>query len=143
MSGEAIVRIVRSIASVVAGLGVATLVVVLLTWVAVMLMLDGDMTASPTPPYLVINLAYSFGAAVLGGWLAARIAAHQPLLHAGIVAVVMLVLAVLGDGNPPDAGVPAWYGTVVGTLGAAGALAGGWLRVRTVRRTATDPVVPG
>ena len=142
MNGETVVRIVRSVGSVVAGLGAATVVVVVMTWVAVVLMFGGDMTADPTTPYLAINLAYSFGAAVLGGWVAARIAAHRPFLHAGIVAAVMLVLAVLGDGGPPDAGVPAWYGPGVGTLGAAGALVGGWLRVRSLRGAGEGAAVP-
>lgn len=125
-------NMIRSVLSVVAGLASATLLVVALTWVLVQLMFGGDMTAEPTPVSLGINLAYSFLAAMVGGWVAARIASHKPLLHAGIVAAVMVTLASLGDGNPPEGGVPEWYGPVVGVIGAVGALLGGYLRVRSL-----------
>lgn len=127
MDDQAVVRVVRSVGSVVAGLAAATITVVLMTWVVVQLMLDGDMTAAPTPAYLGVNLAYSLFAAVLGGWLAARIAAHRPMLHAGLVAAVMLLLALAGDADPPQGGVPSWYNPVVGVIGATGALLGGLL----------------
>ncbi|MDX1676144.1 MAG: hypothetical protein R3314_15220 [Longimicrobiales bacterium] len=134
MDERAVTNIVRSVGSVVAGLAVATLVVVLLTWVAVLLMLGGDMTAAPTGEYLAVNLTYSFFAAVLGGWVAARIALHRPLLHAGIVGAVMLVLAM--GGEAPDGPIPSWYGTVIGVVGATGALTGGWLRARAAAAAA-------
>ena len=126
--------IVRSVLAVVAGLAVTMVLVVALTWLAVQLMLGGDWTAAPTPAYLGINLTYSFLAAVAGGWLAARIAARREILHAGVVAVVMLLLSLAGDANPPEGGVPEWYSPVIGVLGAAGALVGGWLRATALRR---------
>ena len=127
-------KIVRSVLSVIGGLATAMVLVVALTWLAVQLMLDGDMGAAPTPAYLGVNLAYSFFAAVAGGWVAARIAARRPLLHAGIVAVVMLLLSLGGDGSPPAGGVPDWSSPVIGGLGGAGALVGGWLRATALRR---------
>lgn len=127
MDDQVVVRVVRSVASVVAGLAAATLTVALMTWVVVQLMLDGDMTADPTAAYLGVNLAYSLFAAVLGGWLAARIAAHKPMFHAGIVAAVMLVLAAAGDTEAAASGVPGWYNPVVGAIGATGAILGGLL----------------
>ena len=127
MDDQAVVRIVRSVGSVVAGLAAATLTVVIMTWIVVQLMLDGDMAAAPTTAYLGVNLAYSLFAAVLGGWLAARIAAHKPVLHAGVVGAVMLLLALAGDADPPQGGVPGWYNPAVGVIGAVGALIGGFL----------------
>ena len=138
MDDQTVLNIVRSVVSVVAGLLAATVAVVLLTWVAVQLMLGGDMEAAPTPAFLGVNLAYSLLAAVLGGWLAARLTAHSPVLHAGIVAGVMLVLAIIGDANPPESGVPSWYNPVVGVVGAVGALLGGLLR----RTQLTGPAEP-
>lgn len=128
MDERVVTNVLRSVGSVVAGLAAATMAVVVLTWVAVGLMLGGDVTAAPTGPYLAVNLGYSFLAAVLGGWVAARIAAHRPLLHAGIVGAVMLLLAL--GGEAPDGRTPAWYGTVIGVIGATGALTGGWVRAR-------------
>ncbi len=125
-------QIVRSVLSLVAGLAAAMMLVVGLTWLFVQLMLDGDMTASPTPAYLGVNLAYSFFAAVAGGWVAARIAGRQELLHAGGVGVVMLVLSLGGDASA-ETGVPGWYYPAVGVLGALGAVMGGWLRQRALR----------
>ena len=141
MEGKTVGRILRGIGAVVVGLAVATVTVVALTWAAVALMLDGDMAASPTPAYLAVNLGYSFAAAVLGGWLAARVAAVRPVLHAGIVGAVMLLLALGGEGGG-DGGTPAWYGTAIGLLGATGALLGGWVRSLRMRLSEAPETAP-
>ena len=143
MSDSASMSLLRSVAAVVLGMLAATVTVMVLTWLAVLLMLGGDMTAAPTTPYLAVNLAYSFGAAALGGWVTARIAARRPVLHAAILAALMLVLTGFGDGSP-EPGVPAWYAPAIGALGAVGALAGGLLRRHGVRSKApATPRSPG
>lgn len=73
--------------------------------------LGGDMTASPTAACLAVNLAYTFGAAVLGGWVAGLVAKRQELLHGAAMAALMLLLSLGGGGGgQPDAasGVPGW-----------------------------------
>jgi hypothetical protein len=123
---------IRSIGAVLAGYAAMAVVVVLATKLAVKLMSlqapPGGMPA-PTGGYLVVNLLYSFAAALLGGWITARLAASSPLGHAAALAGFALLMAVVSSLAGPQAqGQPAWYPWVIGLLGAAGVLAGGWLR---------------
>lgn len=124
----------RSVGAVLAGFVVATIVVGVATVVTVMVMLPdagpGAMPV-PTPKYLAVNLGYSFAAAVLGGWLAARLAGRAPLGHGMAVGTVMLVLGFVTAALPSD-GVqgsqPGWYLYVMPVLGWIGATLGGVLR---------------
>lgn len=101
-----------------------------LTYLAALIFFDGDLTAPPTGPYLILNIAYSLGAAALAGWLAGRLAGARPLLLAAGVAVVMLILSG-GGGSNSGTGVPGWYGPTLMVLMPIGALFGGWLRARS------------
>lgn len=125
----------KSVLAVVAGLAASVVTVVVLTWLAVLLFFGGDMSAEPTPLYLALNVAYSFGAAVLGGWVAARLAPRRGLAHAVAAAVAILLLSFGGSGAEAEgaSGVPSWYGTVLSVLAPTGVLLGGWLRVRSPR----------
>lgn len=124
----------RSILAVLAGLAASVVTVIVLTFAAVFVFFGGDMTADPTPPYLGVNIAYSLGAAMLGGWLAARLAPSRPFWHAGSLAVLLFLLSFGGTGAEAEASsaVPAWYGTVLAIIGPTGVVLGGWLRVRTL-----------
>lgn len=121
-------KIVRSIVAVAAGLVTIVVLVVALTWVSVEAFLEGDITIDPTPTFMGISLAYTFFAAVVGGWGTARIAWGRPMLHAAALAAAVLVLGLLGA-HPAGASAPGWYAPVVGVLGLMGALTGGWMCV--------------
>lgn len=122
--------ILRTLGALIAGLLAAALTVAALTVVAVWIFFGGDWSGPPTAPYLAVNLGYTFGGGLLGGWLAGLVAGRRPLLHGLGLAVIMLVLS-LGGGQPdPGSGIPAWYGGAVGLVGAAGAVTGAWLRER-------------
>lgn len=62
---------------------------------------------TPTPAYLICNLAWGLVAAVLGGFTAGRVARRSPVLHAFAVAVPLLVLGAynlhkgVGNRNTP------------------------------------------
>lgn len=120
--------------AVAAGLVCGGMVVMGLTFAAAEVFFAGDMSAPPTNPYLALNITYSFAAAVVAGWVAARLAPRRPLTHALAVAMCMILLSMGGSGAEAGAtpGVPGWYGTVLLVLMPVGALAGGWLRVRGV-----------
>ena len=126
--------VLRGLGAVFAGLVTGMVVVMGLTYLAVLVLFEGDMTAPPTGPYLALNVGYSFAAAVLAGWLAARLAGSRPWVHAGGVAGVMAILS-LGGGSSPGVGVPGWYGPALTLLMPVGALLGGWVRARS----AEDP----
>lgn len=123
----------KSLGSVVAGV-VAMIVVIMVTTpiAAKMLIPGGSMNAtSVTRPYLVVNLFCGLAAAILGGWLAARLAGGNALGHAAAVAAIILAMGIataFTSGTQP--GQPSWYQLVVTLLGVAGALMGGWLRGR-------------
>lgn len=67
-------------------------------------------------------------AAIMGGWITARLADRAELKHAVVLAAIMGVIPILIVlGGLPE-GQQAWYPLVVGALGVGGVLAGGWLR---------------
>ena len=129
----------RSAGAVVAGLVAMVALVMVGTMAAAATLIPGGLTASspqpppvPPPSYLAANVLVSVAAAVLGGWLAARLAPSRPMLHAGLLAAVVLVLSVVSfaQARNGDTGQPLWYLLLVQAIGRAGALAGGWLRAR-------------
>lgn len=124
----------RSAGAVLLGLVTAGVVVLALTAVAVWIFFGGDYQAEPTPAYMGVNLAYSLGAGVLGGWVAARVAGRAPLLHGAALAVAMALLSLLSTGQ--DTTAPSWYGTAVTVVGALGALLGAWI---TAARPGREP----
>jgi hypothetical protein len=77
-------------------------------------------------PRLVPALGLRFVGAVLGGWLAARVAPRAPFAHAAVLAMLVLILSV--GSMASAAGYPMWYGAAAVILGVGGVLAGGWLR---------------
>lgn len=132
----------RSFLPVLAGYLVLAVTVVVLTPVAVWLFIPAEMLKKGVPTYtdayIISNFVYSFGAAVLGGWVTARMAPQSPVAHSGALAFVVLLFA-LGDlmakgASEAAAGQPSWYGWSVALTGALGALAGGWLRTRQAQR---------
>lgn len=50
---------------------------------------------SPTHGYLLANIAYTLAAALIGGYVAARIAPRAPFAHGAVTALLMLPLAIL------------------------------------------------
>ncbi|MGD2069964.1 MAG: hypothetical protein PVI57_14930 [Gemmatimonadota bacterium] len=126
--------ILRTLGAVIAGLVAAAVTVAVLTVVAVWIFFGGDWSAPPTGPYLSVNLAYTFAGGFLGGWLAGLVAGRRALLHGLGLAVIMLVLSLAGGQPDAGSGIPTWYGRAVGLVGAAGAVAGAWLRERQLSR---------
>jgi hypothetical protein len=87
---------------------------------------------SPPASFLAANLLFALVAAVVGGWLAARIAPSSPRRHVlalGALVVVMSIVVQLVPGAEPN-GQPAWYPWAIATIGIAGIIFGGWLRTR-------------
>ncbi len=125
-------RILRSIAAIVAGLGfmsATTTVGMLVTSVAFGETREG--ISAPTPPseFFYVSLIVLGMGGVIGGWLAARIATFAPYGHAaamaGIVAVVSIELVAAA---PPVPGQPGWYPSAIGLAAVIGILLGGKLR---------------
>jgi len=132
----------RSFLAVLSGYLTVAILVVLITPLAVWLFIPADLLkqgkSAYTDAYIISNFVYSFGAAVVGGWVAGWMAPRNPYAHGGALAAVMLAFA-LGDilaSKAPEiaARQPSWYGWAVALTGAAGALVGGWIRARQRQR---------
>ncbi|HYH81837.1 MAG TPA: hypothetical protein VEX86_18665 [Longimicrobium sp.] len=89
--------------------------------------------------YLAANLVLSFGAAVAGGWLTARIGAYAPLKHAAVLATVIALMSIPML-SAPQPGQPSWYGWAIAAAGVIGSLAGGALVPRQAVRVSGDSV---
>ena len=125
----------RSIVAVVAGLLSTLLLLVVGAWVAVAVTGVGP-DGPPTSAYLALKLAVGAFAPLVGGFVAARICAQAWLAHAGILAALVVALAIAG-GAPP--GQPEWYPYALAGLGLVGALLGGWIGWRSHARTPPPP----
>ena len=87
--------------------------------------------------YLFVNLVICGAGAILGGWLAARIASFAPYGHAAVMAAIVAVLSVGVATGAPTVGTPSWYPSAIGLVAVFGVLLGGKLRAAA----STGPVV--
>lgn len=137
-------RIMRSVAAVAAGLGFMAATVTVGTLLA-SAVLGGPRTPDARPSdwvftaYLLVNLLICGVGAVLGGWLAARIASFAPYGHASVMAAIVAVLSVTTAAGTPPAGHPEWYPSVLGLVAVFGILLGG--KLRAAAASAAGPVV--
>jgi hypothetical protein len=137
-------RVLRSIAAVVCGLGFMAATVTVGTLVASALIGSpqpvGSRPSTAVPAaYLFVNLAICAVGAVLGGWLAARIASFAPYGHASVMAAVVAVLSITAATGAPEAGHPSWYPSAIGLVAVFGILLGG--KLRAAAASASPPVV--
>jgi len=125
---------VRTLIAVLAGGVVAAVLFQLGAVIALLSSYGIPLGASPTPPgpgYFALNLGCSAIAAVVGGWVTARVAGDRPLAHAGAVGVLLGALVLWGFAKPASQW-PAWYPLVLALVGLAGLLLGAALwRSRT------------
>lgn len=116
------VRVLRSFAAVVAGLAVC-FVLVMVGIAAAMAAFGLKMGDVPSGGYLVTNLSVSFVAAILGGFVCARLARAREFVHAAVAAAVLVALSFV---SRADAGThqPRWYLLVVTMLSVCGIFLG-------------------
>lgn len=128
----------RSLRAVVLGyvaIFVSTMVAMLLLTLAFGLpLMPSESQAKPVSPpalFSIISLALGVPCAMLGGWVASRVAPKLPLRHALALALFMLLMG-LGYAASSWNGIePRWYLGSMPFLGAAGAMLGGRLGVKT------------
>lgn len=92
-----------------------------------------------TATYLYVNLAICGIGAILGGWLAARVASFAPYGHAAVMAAVVAVLSITTVTGAPAPGYPGWYPSALGFVAVLGVLLGG--KLRAAAASAAGPVV--
>jgi hypothetical protein len=117
--------IFRSIVAVIAGYAIMAAVVIALT-VLIKRKAPQWMGArgKPNATYIYTNLLYSFGAAMIGGFVTALIAPRSPLAHACMLAALVFVLAVVSAVQIGDK-QPRWYQAALAFIGPLGAIFGG------------------
>ncbi len=116
--------------AILTGVALSALLVVIGTLIASALLLPPRVDWAlhmPGPAYLAATLGVSFGAAVLGGFVAAHFASAHRLRAAAVVAAVLALLELLSF-VCPFTGQPPFFLWLVPLLAAAGALAGGGAR---------------
>ena len=96
--------VLRSIFAVMVGYMAMMLSVIVLTLLFVKTM--GLKSAHPTPGYLFVNVVYTFLAAGIGGYVTARIAEVKPMIAAGVLATLMLIMGVLSYRHTPGCSPP-------------------------------------
>jgi len=137
-------RIMRSVAAIAVGLGFMAATVTVGTLVASALigggeLADGRPLATPKATYLALNLATCGLGAILGGWLAARIASFAPYGHAAVMAALVAVLSITTATGTPASAYPGWYPSVLGLVAVLGVLLGG--KLRAAAASGAGPVV--
>src|SRR2546421_10718152 len=117
----------QSIASVVAGYFAMAVIVIFGTIAATAATIPGGLTAAKDPDlvpprsYLIANLALSLVAALLGGWLCARLAPGNPLIHAAALVGLLIVMSAI-SAKSQGRNQPPWYPWTIGVIGAAGGI---------------------
>ena len=122
----------HSFLAVLGGFAAMAVIVMISTALAAVLLVPGGMGAMATPgtplprTYLVTNLGCSAAAAFLGGALTARIAGHDPLVHGGALAMLMVVMSWASMRQARDL-QPRWYQLTLMTVMPVIALLGAWI----------------
>jgi hypothetical protein len=88
-----------------------------------------DAHQAQDPVFTAVSVLYGAVFAVLAGYVAARLAGRSPLLHAGVVALVIAVGAVASIPSVPEGTFP-WSQVAALVLMAPCAVLGGWLAAR-------------
>lgn len=127
--------ILKSVFALMAGFAVMTVLVIVLTavlqrrfpaWVGV--------PTRPRPAYIAVNLAWSFLAAVAGGYVTAWIAAENPLGNALALAIVVLAMSAI-SALQARGRQPVWYQIALLVISPLGVLAGGMARLHVLGLT--------
>ena len=132
-------RIFRSVAAVVAGLGfmaaTATVGMLIASLALNRETPDVRLTPGAFSTFLFLYVVFCGLGGVFGGWLTARIGSSAPYGHAGALAAVVAVLSIEVAMAVPTPGQPGWYPSLLGIVAVTGVLLGGKLRA-----AATAPI---
>jgi hypothetical protein len=121
--------ILRTFLALLAGFATMALLVMAITALLVKLT-PGWMgeQGKPELSYILVNLGYSFLAAVAGGYVTAWAAAANPLIHVLALGIVVLALAALSVLESKGK-QPIWYQLTLVAITPLGVLSGGLLRI--------------
>jgi peptidoglycan/LPS O-acetylase OafA/YrhL len=125
-------RIIRSLAAVLAGLGfmAATTTVGMLVASLALGRETPEVRLTPRAfsTFLFLNLVFCGIGGIFGGWLTARIGSSAPYAHAASLAALVALVSIDVAMAMPTPGQPGWYPSVLGVVAVTGVLLGGKLR---------------
>jgi hypothetical protein len=123
-------QIVRAFLALLAGF--ATMAAVVSVATAMLVKLAPDWVGRQDHPrtgYILVNLIYSLAAAILGGYVTARIAHNNILTYTLVLAVIVLLLSGL-SALQQRGKQPIWYQLLLMAIAPAGIFLGGLLRLK-------------
>jgi hypothetical protein len=134
-------HLVRSLVAVLGGIGLISVIVELLEFTLVNAVAGGTVTdmagyfaVRNRPPVLAAKLMYSAAAAVLGGYVTARVAGGREMLHGGVGAAVQTGTLIWGFTAGEFAGfTPVWMRMALVLITGPAMLAGASIRARAAR----------
>ena len=140
----------RSLLAVLAGLGLFRIIVAVLETTLVGAVAQGPVTNDAEyfavrnqPGMLVAALAYNSVAALLVGYLTARIAGAQEVMHTGVAAAVQTVALIWGFTTGPYAALtPIWTRVALVLLTGPAMMAGAIVRARAATAHAGGDTAP-
>ena len=117
----------RSVVGVLFGFGVFLAIIRMLTAFA------GSLTNAAPANYLLLSVTWTVAAAVLGGYIAARIAGGHEFPHAAAVGLLIIGMSVLSM-RQEGASRPGWYQITIAGCGPISAMIGAAIRLLTKPR---------
>ena len=127
----------RGIAAVVAGFIVFIAIVRMLAALAGSLSPD-----APAMGYLMLSLIWSIAAAVLAGYITARIAGSHEFPYSAALGLLMVVAGVISM-RQEGISKPGWYQITIAGCGPVSAMIGAALRMLTKTRRPREPQAAG
>ena len=132
---------IRSIVAVLGGIGLISIVVELLEFTLVNAVAGGAITdmqgyfaVRNRPAILIAKLGYNSVGAILGGYLTAKVAGRQEMLHGWAAAIVQTAALVWGfTGGEFAEFTPVWMRYALVLLTGPAMLVGASIRARAVR----------
>lgn len=122
-------KVVRSVAGIALGFLVFFAIIRMLSAFA------GTLTNAPPSGYLLLSLAWTIVAAMLGGYIAARIAGAHEFPHAAAVGFLIILMGFFSM-KAEGASRPDWYQITLGGCGPISAMIGAAIRLLTKPRQA-------
>jgi hypothetical protein len=122
---------IRSVLSVLAGYVAMAVAVTVGSYSLRKIFPDTASAETGAAPLLamILELVWATACAILGGYVTARVARGAPHIHAAVLAVIVLVLAIVFGLVAGSSPIPAWFRVLLPIFSAFGILAGA-LRVQ-------------
>jgi hypothetical protein len=121
------VRIARSVVGILFGFGIFVAIIRMLSAFA------GSLTDTPPANYLLLGLVLTVVAAVLSGFITARIAGSHEFPHAAALGLLIILLSFISM-RQEGASQPAWYQIAIAGCGPISAMIGAAIRLLTKPR---------